>query len=435
MKRRMEQEGFNLKIQPLPNAIRPKKVEEVIGQTHLLGPNKPLARMIQNRKISSIILFGPAGIGKTTIATAIAGSMEMPFVALNGVTDGKKEIDAVIKRAKAEDVTYLLFVDEIHRLSKTQSEPLLPAMENGEIVLIGATTESVYHSLPSGILSRSTVYELKPLSPEEIEKGLARALADKESGLGEYAVTFEAGVLSHLAETTGGDMRSALTALETVVVTNAERGRTEPVTVTFAMVEEVVAKKALGYNGKDSAYDLMSAFQKSIRGSDVDAALYYLALLIESGDLVSICRRLSITAFEDISLADPSVWSATMAAVDCAEKVGFPEARIPLANAVSLLCLSPKSNSAYKAVDRALADIQEGQVHPIPLHLRDAHYKSAKSRGHGVDYLYPHAHGGWVDQQYLPDAIQKREYYEPIKTGKEKQLGDLYDKIKQRKNR
>lgn len=421
------------KIQPLAHRVRPTVIEDVIGQKHLLGEHKSLYRMIKNNRVSSMILYGPPGIGKTTIASAIAGSVQIPFRALNGVTDGKKEIDAVIKEAKKEDVTYCLFIDEIHRLTKTQSEPLLPAIEDGTIVLIGATTESVYHSLPSGILSRCTLYELEPLKAEDIVVGLKRALANEENGMGDYLVHFDDDVLLHLAETTGGDMRSALNALETVIITNAEIGSKEIVTITNEMVEEVTEKKNLGYNGKDSFYDIQSAFQKSIRGSDVNGALYYLGMMIESGDLVTICRRLSIIAFEDVSLAAPDTWSATMAAVECAEKVGFPEARIPLANAVALLCLSPKSNSAYKALDMAIADIQNGQVHPIPKHLRDTHYAGATERGH-VGYLYPHNYnvgsfGSWIPQQYLPDALKDREYYVPKEAGREKQMADVYRKL------
>lgn len=249
---------------PLAHRIRPTKIEEVIGQKHLLGENKPLYRMIKNSQLSSMILFGPAGVGKTTIASAIAGSIDMPFVALNGVTDGKKEIDAVIKEAKTEETTYCLYIDEVHRLTKTQSEPLLPAIEDGTIVLISSTTESVYHSLPSGILSRCTVYELNPLKTNDIVEGLTRALEDKENGLGEFNVTFDDDALVHLADNTGGDMRSALNALETVVITNSHKGSSENVNITVEMVEEVTNKKGLGFNGNDTKYDLMSAFQKYI---------------------------------------------------------------------------------------------------------------------------------------------------------------------------
>lgn len=251
------------KIRPLAYRMRPTKIEEVIGQKHLLSEDKPLYRMIKNKRLSSMILFGPPGIGKTTIASAIAGSLDVPFVALNGVTDGKKEIDAVIKKAKEEDTTYLLYIDEIHRLTKTQSEPLLPVMEDGTIVLISSTTESVHHKLPSGILSRSTVYELNPLSDKDIEEGLRRALLDKEKGLGNFNVKISDESLEFLSGTTGGDMRSALTALETVVITHSDEN-SEEVEITTEMIEGVIKKKALNYNGADSKYNLMSSFQNYI---------------------------------------------------------------------------------------------------------------------------------------------------------------------------
>lgn len=428
-----------MKIQPLADRIRPSKIEEVIGQKHLLGENKPIYRMVKNKQLSSMIFFGPAGIGKTTIARAIANSVDIPFVALNGVTDGKKEIDTVIKNAEKEDRTYLLYIDEIHRLTKTQSEPLLPAIENGTIVLVSSTTESVYHSLPSGILSRCTVYELFPLSTSDIQEGLERALSDKEKGLGDFNVSLDEGVLEHIAGSTGGDMRSALNALEVLLITNADKGSATPTVITIDMVEEATNKKNLGYNGENTRYDLMSAFQKSLRGSDVNAGWYYLGMLLESGDLVSVCRRLSIIAFEDVGLAQPSVWSAVMAAVDCAEKVGLPEARIPLGDAVALICLSPKSNSAHVGFDSAIADIRAGKVYPIPSYLQDAHYAGAAKLGRGMGYQYPHSFprtnfGGWVNQEYLPEELVGTEYYKPIEAGAEKlnaQVYEMFKKVKQ----
>ena len=428
-------------IRPLAHRMRPTKIDEVIGQKHLLGSGKPLFKMIENGRLSSLILFGPPGIGKTTIANAIAGTLQIPFAALNGVAAGKKESDAVIKKAKEEQVTYLLYIDEIHRLTKTQSEPLLPVMEDGTIILISSTTESVYHKLPSGILSRSTVYELEPLSVEDIATGLQRALKDEEKGLGKYNVSMEEGVLDFIAGTTGGDMRSALTALETVVLTHGQIGG-ETALITTEMAEGVTHKKALGYNGNDSKYDLMSAFQKSIRGSDPNAALYYMTMLLESGDLESVTRRLGVICFEDVGLAGArGTWADVVAAIDCAEKVGLPEARLPLASAVVLLCLSPKSNSTHDAVLMATQDIQNGNVHPIPKHLRDTHYAGAVERGH-VGYKYPHdkkyqvgGFGGWVPQQYLPDAIKQTEYYLPKNAGNEKQMAEIYQKLHSAQNK
>lgn len=430
-------------IRPLAHRMRPTKIEEVIGQKHVLGENKPIYQMVRNRQPTSLILTGPPGIGKTTIATAIAGSLDMPFVALNGVEDGKKEIADVIKKAKEEKTSYLLYIDEIHRLTKIQSESLLPVMEDGIIILISSTTESVYHKLPAGILSRSTVYELEPLSVDDISEGLKRALTDKEQGLGEYNAQMSDETIQFLAGTTGGDMRSALTALETVVITHTEKGNNESVEITTEMVEGVTKKKALGYNGNDSKYDLMSSFQKSIRGSDPNAALYYMAMLLESGDLESVTRRLGVICFEDVGLAGArGTWADVMAAIDCAEKVGLPEAKLPLASAVVLLCLSPKSNSAHDAILMATHDIQSGNVHPIPRHLRDSHYAGAKDRGNGVNYRYPHdpqyqvgGFGGWAKQQYLPDAIKGKEYYVPKFAGSEKQMADIYQKLHEAQNK
>lgn len=428
------------KIEPLANKMRPSKIEEVIGQKHLLGQNKPIYRMVKNKKISSLILFGPAGVGKTTIANAIANSIDIPFRALNGVTDGKKEIDTVIKEAKANDETYLLYIDEIHRLTKTQSEPLLPAMENGTIILVGSTTESVYHSLPSGILSRSTVYELHPLKSEDIVEGLKRALTDKVNGLGEYKVDFSDELLEFISQTVGGDMRSALTALETVVISNTDLENEEVVVVTEEMITDVTSKKSLGYSGENSRYDLMSALQKSIRGSDTDAALIYLAMLIESGDLVSILRRLGVILFEDCSLSSQNGMMAdVISALNTAEKVGFPEARIPLANAVIMMCLSPKSSSAYEAINKAIGIVNSQKIN-IPKKLRDTHYAGAKDLNNGVDYLYPHNYkipvfGSWVKQQYLPEGLENIRVYEPVNAGREQKLAEVYEKLTEMKNK
>lgn len=424
--------------EPLAHRMRTKTIEGVIGQKHLLGENKPLYRMIKNNRISSMILFGPPGIGKTTIAMAIAESASLPFRKLNAVAAGKKDLEQVVKEAEELHSSVLTYVDEIHRFSRTQVEYLLPFIESGQIILIGSTTESVYHNLPSAILSRCTIFELKPLTPEEIVQGLERALVDKEVGLGKYSLAFEDGVLMHMADTTGGDMRSALNALEVIVVTNADQDSEQVTTISMDMVEEVTSKKNLGYNGTDSFYNLLSAFQKSLRGSDVNAGWYYLGLLLESGDVISVCRRLSIIAFEDVGLAQPAVWSAVMAAVGCAEKVGLPEARIPLGDAVALICLSPKSNSAYVGFDAAIADIREGKVFQMPDFLKDAHYAGAEKLGRGTGYQYPHSFprtnfGGWVNQEYLPEELIGTEYYNPIEAGAEKLNAQVYEMLKKAK--
>lgn len=429
-----------MKHVPLAHRIRPTKIEEVIGQKHLLGDNKPLFRMIKNNQLSSMILFGPPGIGKTTIASAIAGSSNLPFHKLNAVQAGKKDLEKIAKECENSEDSILLYVDEVHRFTKTQVEFLLPFMESGDIIVISSTTESVYHSLPGGILSRSTVFELKPLTSDEMVIGLKRALDNKENGLGEYNVSFSDECLTHLAETCGGDMRSALNALEILVVSNSTKNSENAIEITMEMIEEATNKKNLGYNGDDSKYDLLSAFQKSIRGSDVNASLYYLGLLLESGDLQSIGRRLLVIADEDIGLGNVHASTHALTAVQIAERVGLPEARIPLSKIVVELCLSPKSNSTYSALDLAISDIRNGKVYPIPSAIRDTHYEGAKHRGHGTSYLYPHnyqvgGYGGWVPQNYMPIELNNKVYYSPKEIGDEKQYAQIYKKLEEIKNK
>lgn len=328
-------------------------------------------------------------------------------------------------------------IDEIHRFNKTQQDYLLPFVEKGLITLIGATTENPYFEILPAIRSRSQIFELQPLSVDDIKEALLNALHDKERGLGEYKTDIKEEAMIHLAEACGGDIRSALNGLELSVL-STEPNEDGVIVIDLEIAEQSIQKKSFSMDkGGDSFYNLLSSFQKSIRGSDVDAALHYLARALEGfGDLKTICRRLAVIAFEDISLADSSTWSATMAAIDCAERVGMPEARIPLANAVVLLCLSPKSNTAYKALDAALADVRAGNIGDIPIHLKDTHYASAVKLGRGVGYLYPHDYPkGWVAQQYLPDELVGRQYYEPKEVGEEKKLGLTYQKLNQLKNK
>lgn len=421
--------------QPLAYRMRPNHIDEVIGQKHILGKEKMLYRMIKANRLSSIILFGPPGTGKTSIANAIAKTTNMPFEKINAVSSGKKDMEKVVKKAEEEGKT-ILFVDEIHRFNKTQQDFLLPFVESGLITLIGATTENPYFEILPAIRSRSQIFELKALSVEEIKESLTNALNDKERGLGDYHTQITDDALNHLCESCGGDIRSALNGLELSVLSTEPDGE-GIISIDLEIAEQSIQKKSFSMDkGGDSFYNLLSAFQKSIRGSDIDAAMHYLARALEGfGDLKTICRRLAVIAFEDISLAAPDTWSATMAAIDCAERVGMPEARIPLANAVALLCLSPKTNTAYTALDNALADVRTGNVGDIPLHLKDSHYASAKKLGRGVDYKYPHAYkAGWVAQQYLPDELINRQYYEPKERGKEKQLAEVYRKLIDLKN-
>jgi putative ATPase len=421
---------MSMNLKPLAFRMRPRTIEEVIGQSHLVAEGKIINRMVKARQLSSMILYGPPGIGKTSIASAIAGSTNFAFRTLNAVTNNKKDMEVVAAEAKMSGKVILL-LDEVHRLDKAKQDFLLPYLENGMIVLIGATTSNPYHAINPAIRSRCQIFELKPLEPDDIKAALRRAIEDEERGLGNLNIEITEEAVTHIATASGGDVRSSLNALELAVLS------TEPdgdgiIHIDESAAEECMQKKSLSHDKDgDAHYDVLSGFQKSIRGSDVNAALHYLGRLIEAGDLVSINRRLLVIAYEDIGLASPQAGQRTLAAIEAAERIGFPEARIPLANAVIELCLSPKSNSAYVALDSALADIRSGISGEVPDHLKDAHYKGAKDLGRGVDYLYPHDYeGGWVKQQYLPDRIKNKVYYKPKKTGKfEQAIAGIYEKI------
>lgn len=423
------------KIRPLAYRMRPSKIEEVIGQAHLLGPNKPIRKMVDSKQLTSLLLFGPPGIGKTTIAQSIAGNIDIPFRSLNAVTANKKDLDTVIKEAYSSDSSILLFIDEIHRFTKSTLEILLPAMESGDLIIIGSTTNSVFHVLPSAILSRCSVFELKPLSTPDVVIGLKRALEDKTSGLGAYNIEYSEEVLMFLAETTGGDMRSALNTLEAVVISNLNDNK---LFLTVDMIEKFTEKKHLSYNGESTKYNLLSALQKSIRGSDVDASLYYLALLLENGDLQNIHRRLLVIADEDIGLGNVNVSTHVLTAVQISERVGLPEARIPLAKVVIELCLSPKTNTSYKALDAAITLVKQGHSYEPPNHLKDNHYAGA-ARLNIEGYKYAHDYpaskiGAWVNQQYLPDKLVGAQFYFPKENGHEKAFSDVYQMISTAKN-
>lgn len=416
--------------QPLAYRMRPTKLDEIVGQQHLVGPGKIIDRMVTAKMLSSMILYGPPGTGKTSIASAIAGSTKYAFRMLNAATDSKKDLQIVAEEAKMSG-TVILLLDEIHRLDKTKQDFLLPHLESGRIILIGATTENPYISINPAIRSRTQIFQVYPLSEDEMERAVDRAIDDKEHGLGKMKIDLKPEAKLQLVRATNGDLRSALNGLELAAKSTPENDD-GVIELTLPIIEESVQHKALSAdkNG-DTHYDVISAFQKSIRGSDTDAALHYLARLIEAGDLPIIARRLMIIAYEDIGLANMPAANRAVTAVLAAEKVGFPEARIPLADAVIELCLSPKSNSGVTAIDAAIDQIRSGNFGDVPDHLKDSHYAGAAKLGHGTDYLYPHNYpNDWVKQQYLPDKIKHAQYYHAKENGRfETALSQQYDQL------
>ncbi|MBW8013184.1 replication-associated recombination protein A [Lactobacillus helveticus] len=424
-------------MKPLAYRMRPQNLDQVVGQQHLIGPGKIIRRMVEARLLSSMILYGPPGIGKTSIASAIAGSTKYAFRKLNAATDGKKQLQQVAAEGKMSG-TVILLLDEIHRLDKTKQDFLLPLLESGQIILIGATTENPYISISPAIRSRCQIFELKPLSAQDASSAIDRALTDKENGLGNYPVELTDDARSLLIEKGNGDLRSTLNSLELAVLSTKQELKynhqdTDSIVITQQEMADSIQMKVQNFDSSgDGHYDLVSAFQKSIRGSDTDAALHYLARLIESGDLISICRRLSVIAYEDIGLANPSAAEHAILAIQAAQTLGFPEARIPLANAVIELALSPKSNSAITAIDRAIDDVKNKNIGSIPVNLKDAHYSGAKKLGHGVNYIYPHDfENDWVAQQYLPDNLLNASYFTPKGNSKvEERYKLIYQKLK-----
>ncbi|MFS1020836.1 replication-associated recombination protein A [Enterococcus casseliflavus] len=422
--------------QPLAYRMRPRNLDEVVGQQHLVGPGKIIRRMVEAKMLSSMILYGPPGTGKTSIASAIAGSTRYAFRMLNAATDTKKDLQIVAEEAKMSG-TVILLLDEVHRLDKTKQDFLLPHLESGKIIMIGATTENPYITINPAIRSRTQIFEVKPLQEEDILTAIDQSLADETRGLGSETIVLTDDARLHLSRATNGDLRSALNGLE-LAARSTPKGPDGIIHLTLAIIEECVQRKALTHDKDgDAHYDVISAFQKSIRGSDVDGALHYLGRLVEAGDLAIICRRLMVIGYEDIGLANPAAAARTVNAVLAAERLGLPEARIPLADTVVDLCLSPKSNSAYMALDAAIADIRSGKAGDVPDHLRDSHYKGAQSLNRGVGYQYPHNFDdAWVDQQYLPDKLKNTHYYQPKATGKyEQALGQRYQQLQQRKKK
>ncbi len=419
---------------PLAARMRPRDLSEFVGQTHLLGPGQLLRRAIEADRVQSLILYGPPGVGKTTLAQIIARQTRSRFVRLSGVESNvaelRRELSAAAHRLANTGQPTLLFLDEIHRFNKAQQDVLLPDVESGVVRLIGATTHNPCFFVNAPLVSRSLVFELKPLTEEELETLLRRALADPERGLGHLPIEADPDALRHLARVADGDARKALNALEIAALTTP-RAPDGKIRLTREVAEQSIQKKAVVYDGdEDAHYDTISAFIKSVRGSDPDAALYWLAKMIHAGeDPRFIARRLVICAAEDVGLADPMALVLAQAAVQAAEFIGWPEARIPLAEATIYAATAPKSNSSILAIDAALADVRQGRTLPVPEHLRDAHYAGAERLGHGVGYQYAHAHPDhFVAQDYLG---ADRRYYEPTEQGFERKIRERVEKWRQ----
>jgi putative ATPase len=422
------------RAQPLAARMRPASLEDFVGQDHFLGTGKLLRRLIAADRLGSLIFHGPAGCGKTSLAHIIARQSRRRFRPLNAVAAGVKEVREVVAEARSElemgGPRTILFVDEIHHFSRNQQDVLLPDVEEGRITLIGTTTHNPFFAINGPLLSRSSIFSFVPLDRTAIRTLLLRALVDRERGLGDIPVEMDEEALAFLAEASDGDARRALTALEVGVLSTTER----PVRFTRALAEESIQQKALRYDGTgDEHYDVVSAFIKSLRGSDPDAAIYWLARMLEAGeDPRFIARRLVILASEDIGNADPQALPIALAAMQAVELIGLPECQLNLAQAVTYLATAPKSNASYLAIIKAREDVRSGRTLEVPQHLRDSHYQGSSQLGHGEGYEYPHDHaGGWVDQVYLPE---ERRYYEPVDRGHEAVIRARLEELKRRKD-
>ena len=420
---------------PLASRLRPKRLEEVVGQQHIVGKDKLLYRAIKADKLTSVIFYGPPGTGKTTLAKVIANTTSANFTQINATVAGKKDMEEVVKQAKESLGMYgrktILFIDEIHRFNKGQQDYLLPFVEDGTLILIGATTENPYFEVNGALLSRSVIFELKSLGNEEIKTLILRAVNDREKGMGSYEAVIEEDALDFLADMAGGDARCALNAVELAVLTTprAEDGK---IHLTLPVAEECIQKRVVRYdkNG-DNHYDIISAFIKSMRGSDPDAAVYYLAKMLYAGeDVKFIARRIMILASEDIGNADPQALQVAVAAAQAVERVGMPESQIILSQAVTYMACAPKSNSAVNAIFAAMNSVKKTKT-TVPAHLQDAHYGGHDKLGHGIGYQYAHDYPNhYVKQQYLPSEILGERFYEPGDLGYEKVIKEHMKKIK-----
>lgn len=425
------------KESPLAGRMRPTTLDEVVGQSHIIGKDKLLYRAIKADKLGSIIFYGPPGTGKTTLAKVIANTTKANFVQMNATTSGKKEMQEAIQNAKEAFGMFqkktILFIDEIHRFNKAQQDYLLPFVEDGTVILIGATTENPYFEVNQALISRSNIFQLYPLGKDDIKKLIQRAVYDEEKGMGIYHARIEEDAMDFLADMAQWDARSALNAIELGILTTKpeENGN---IVINMEIAQECIQRRATRYdkNG-DNHYDVISAFIKSMRGSDPDAAIYYLARMIDAGESVTfIARRIMICASEDVGNADPRALQVAVAASQAVERIGLPEARIILAQAVTYVASAPKSNASYMAIDQALSAVRNQKIGEVPNHLKDAHYKSAAKLGHGIGYQYAHNYPEhYVKQQYLPDELVGTIFYKPTENGYEKQIRDYLRHIKE----
>lgn len=423
---------------PLAARMRPRTLDEIAGQKQLLALGKPLRIAIEKDRLTSAVFFGPPGCGKSTVASVIAQHTSAHFVPFSAVTGGvadvRKIIEAARERRKAYGKRTVLFVDEIHRFNKAQQDAFLPHVEEGTVLLIGATTENPYFSVNAPLLSRARIYGFEPLTGEDIAEVLDKALTDQERGLGGQKITLEPDARDFLASTSNGDARSALNALE-LALNLASGSEDSTRTVTLQAAEEAVGRRSIGYDKDgDAHYDIISAFIKSLRGSDPDAAVYYLARMLEAGEEARfIARRLVILASEDVGNADPAALPLAVACFQATETIGLPECQLNLAQTTLYLASAPKSNASTVAIGRAIEEVRNHPFPGIPNHLRDSHYKGAKTLGHGVGYQYPHDHpGSFVEQQYLPDGLPSdgKHYYEPTKNGVEAKIKARLERLR-----
>ncbi|WP_349667557.1 replication-associated recombination protein A [Lacrimispora sp.] len=419
------------KESPLASRLRPSTLEEVVGQQHIIGKDKLLYRAIKADKLGSVIFYGPPGTGKTTLARVIANTTSADFKQLNATVAGKKDMEEIVKQAKDSLGMYgkktILFVDEIHRFNKGQQDYLLPFVEDGTLILIGATTENPYFEVNGALLSRSRVFELKTLEKEDIKTLIHRAVYDKEKGMGAYNAVIDPDAEDFLADVANGDARAALNAVELGIMTTERSSQDGIIHIDMEVAQECIQKRAVRYDKDgDNHYDTISAFIKSMRGTDPDAAVYYLARMLYAGeDIKFIARRIMICASEDVGNADPQALVVAVAAAQAVERIGLPEAQIILSQAVTYVASAPKSNAACVAVFEAQDAVRNQKTMPIPVHLQDSHYKGSAKLGHGQGYLYAHDYENhYVDQQYLPDGLVGTEFYRPTENGYEKKIGE-----------